>query len=127
MRFSAPARLLCLLALSFSAPALAQTPSPTSTAITPQKLTSDPAARATPTPAATPDAEAAKATDDAASDATKPAATRTITTAAGAITLPPEKASPVRLPKFDKPPIIDGKLDDEIWQSAARFKDFYQV
>jgi hypothetical protein len=44
-----------------------------------------------------------------------------------AVTVPPEKAQPVRVPKFDKPPVIDGKLDDEIWKSAARFKDFYQI
>ncbi len=40
--------------------------------------------------------------------------------------LPPEKANPVRIPRFDKPPDIDGKLDDEVWKSAAVFKDFYQ-
>jgi Domain of unknown function (DUF5916)/Carbohydrate family 9 binding domain-like len=43
------------------------------------------------------------------------------------IVLPPEKASPVRLPKFEKPPVIDGKLDDEVWKSAVVLKDFYQV
>jgi hypothetical protein len=40
--------------------------------------------------------------------------------------LPPEKVNPIRLPRFDKPPDIDGKLDDEVWKSAAVFKDFYQ-
>jgi hypothetical protein len=43
------------------------------------------------------------------------------------IALPPEKANPVRLPKFEKPPVIDGKLDDEVWKSAVVLKDFYQV
>jgi Domain of unknown function (DUF5916)/Carbohydrate family 9 binding domain-like len=43
------------------------------------------------------------------------------------ISLPAEKANPVRLPKFEKPPVIDGKLDDEVWKSAAVLKDFYQV
>jgi hypothetical protein len=43
------------------------------------------------------------------------------------IKLPPEKASPVRVPKFDKAPLIDGKLDDAIWQNAAVLKDFYQI
>src|SRR5882724_8385030 len=43
------------------------------------------------------------------------------------IVLPPEKAQPVRMPRFDKPPVIDGKLDDEIWKQAALLKDFYQV
>ena len=41
--------------------------------------------------------------------------------------LPPEKAQPIRLPKFDKAPVIDGKLDDEVWKQAIVLKDFYQV
>lgn len=40
--------------------------------------------------------------------------------------LPPEKAQPVKVSQFAKPPVIDGKLDDEVWKSAAVFKDFYQ-
>lgn len=48
-------------------------------------------------------------------------------TAKPAIVLPPEKAKPVVVPRFDKAPIIDGKLDDEIWKTAAVFKDFYQT
>jgi hypothetical protein len=44
-----------------------------------------------------------------------------------AIVLPPEKSKPVRMPKFEKEPVIDGKLDDEIWKQAAVLKDFYQV
>jgi hypothetical protein len=40
--------------------------------------------------------------------------------------LPPEKARPVKLVLFGKPPAIDGKLDDEVWKSAPVFKDFYQ-
>ncbi|HVS80282.1 MAG TPA: DUF5916 domain-containing protein [Pyrinomonadaceae bacterium] len=43
------------------------------------------------------------------------------------VVVPPEKAKPVRIPRFDKPPVIDGKLDDEVWKQAAVFKDFYQV
>ena len=31
------------------------------------------------------------------------------------------------MPRFDKPPVIDGKLDDEIWKQAITLKDFYQV
>jgi len=44
-----------------------------------------------------------------------------------ALVLPPEKAQPVKMPKFDKPPVIDGKLDDEVWKQAKVLKDFYQV
>src|SRR2546421_5957586 len=44
-----------------------------------------------------------------------------------AVTIPPEKAKPITIPRFDKPPVIDGKLDDEVWKQAAVFKDFHQV
>lgn len=39
---------------------------------------------------------------------------------------PPEKANPVRIPKIEKAPVIDGKLDDEVWKNAVLLKDFYQ-
>src|SRR5687768_1136967 len=29
--------------------------------------------------------------------------------------VPPEKAQPLKIPLFAKPPVIDGKLDDEVW------------
>jgi len=41
--------------------------------------------------------------------------------------LPPEKANPVAVPKFETPPVIDGKLDEPVWQNAAVLKDFYQI
>jgi hypothetical protein len=41
--------------------------------------------------------------------------------------LPPEKAEPVRVARFDKAPVIDGKLDDEVWKQAAVLRDFYQT
>jgi hypothetical protein len=43
------------------------------------------------------------------------------------VVMPPEKAQPVRMTRFEKPPVIDGKLDDEIWKQAAVLKDFYQI
>ncbi|HEX6189526.1 MAG TPA: DUF5916 domain-containing protein [Pyrinomonadaceae bacterium] len=43
------------------------------------------------------------------------------------VVLPPEKAQPVRVPKLTKPPVIDGKLDDDVWKEAAVLKDFYQI
>ena len=43
------------------------------------------------------------------------------------LVLPPEKARPVKLPLFVKPPVIDGKLDDDVWKNATVLKDFYQV
>ena len=41
--------------------------------------------------------------------------------------IPPEKSRPVTLPKFDQAPVIDGKIDDPIWQHAVILKDFYQI
>jgi hypothetical protein len=43
------------------------------------------------------------------------------------VSLPPEKALPVRLTRFEKPPVIDGRLDEADWQHAATLKDFYQT
>jgi hypothetical protein len=47
--------------------------------------------------------------------------------AKGSVVLPPEKAAPVRIPLAARPPVIDGKLDDDVWRQAAVFKDFYQI
>src|SRR5215203_2411324 len=63
---------------------------------------------ASPTPSASPAANAAAAPK-------------------GAFVVPPEKSQPIIIPKFDKAPVIDGKLDEEIWQKAAVLKDFYQI
>jgi hypothetical protein len=38
----------------------------------------------------------------------------------------PEKIAPVGVTRFDKAPVIDGKLDEEVWKSAVVFKDFVQ-
>ncbi|HEX7333069.1 MAG TPA: DUF5916 domain-containing protein [Pyrinomonadaceae bacterium] len=43
------------------------------------------------------------------------------------IDLPPEKTKPSVVPRFETAPVIDGKMDDSIWASAAVFKDFYQT
>jgi hypothetical protein len=40
---------------------------------------------------------------------------------------PPEKATPVRIARFDSAPLIDGRLDDEVWGRATILKDFYQI
>jgi hypothetical protein len=45
----------------------------------------------------------------------------------GSVALPPEKAAPVRIPRVERPPVLDGKLDDDIWRQAAVLKDFYQI
>ncbi len=43
------------------------------------------------------------------------------------VILPSEKARPVTVPRFEKPPVIDGKLDDDVWKTAAVLGDFYQT
>jgi Carbohydrate family 9 binding domain-like len=86
------------------APVVSSSPAPTSS-----KTSSD-SSKATAAPAS-------------ASGSAAPAKAVTVSR----ITLPPEKANPVRLSKFDKPPVIDGKLDDAVWQNATVLKDFYQT
>ena len=55
------------------------------------------------------------------------ASAQTASTPTAAIVVPTEKSQPIILPKFDKPPTIDGKLDEEVWQKAVVLKDFYQI
>src|SRR5256714_3138476 len=43
------------------------------------------------------------------------------------LVLPPEKSQPVKIARFEKAPVIDGKLDDDVWKTAANFKDFLQT
>src|SRR6266571_887047 len=64
---------------------------------------------------------------DNAPSASQPAKPVDFKSGKAALVLPPEKAQPVHLPRFDKPPVIDGKLDDEVWKHAVVLKDFIQV
>ena len=76
--------------------------------------------RPEPTPAASP----------AQSPVSGPNATIETTSAParnGSVLLPIEKSQPVVVAKFAKAPTIDGKLDDEVWKTAATFKNFYQT
>ncbi|HEX8634954.1 MAG TPA: DUF5916 domain-containing protein [Pyrinomonadaceae bacterium] len=93
---------------------------------------------ATPLPTASPTASPTAASDapviapaTTTSDSSTTGATvERAKVAAGkgkAITLPPEKAAPVVVPRFDAPPTIDGKLDDAVWKNARVLKDFYQT
>ena len=43
------------------------------------------------------------------------------------VPVPPEKSKPLLVPRLDKPPVIDGKLDGDEWKQAVVLKDFYQV
>ncbi|HEX8183692.1 MAG TPA: hypothetical protein VF747_03045, partial [Blastocatellia bacterium] len=74
-------------------------------------------AQAQPSPVA----NSALGSKDANKKGSKPAAMR------HAVALPPEKAKPVSITRFEKPPIIDGNLDEDIWKRAMLLKDFYQT
>src|SRR5436853_6548508 len=52
--------------------------------------------------------------------------TKAAAPASSASALPPEKARPAIVPHFDQPPVIDGKLDDDIWSKAVVLRDFQQ-
>ena len=93
----------------------ASSPSPTPPPAPPSNATSDgkattPEAKAASTPPASGGAAAAPGTSAARL----------------AALLKPEKVQPARLVRFDTAPVIDGKLDEEIWKSAAVFRDFVQ-
>jgi hypothetical protein len=92
---------------------------PSPTPVAPEKQQDDPA---NPVPSAPP-------TSDSSTVREAVGAAKTVASAGGrhAVAVPPEKSQPVRLTRFDKPPVIDGKLDDEAWKQAAVFKDFYQT
>ncbi len=87
-------------------------------------------ASATPSPSPTAPAPYVKGAKPAADKSSEKAASKTAATSKaaprGVPALPPEKAQPVQIPRFDAPPVIDGKLDDAVWKKAAVFKDFYQ-
>jgi hypothetical protein len=130
------------------------TPSPTPVATPTPTPEPTPVPTPTPTPTPTPAPSSGGADESGTAGSTTPAATvestappvvtgtdASTTTASdssikevtslplgkAALALPPEKANPVRVPLFAKPPAIDGRLDDEVWKGAAVLKDFYQV
>jgi hypothetical protein len=88
-----------------------------------------PVASSTPAPASVSASEMVPA---APAEAPKPLNSKatssgSVPAAKGAVVLPPEKASPITVPQFATPPVIDGRLDDAVWQNAAVLKDFYQI
>jgi Domain of unknown function (DUF5916)/Carbohydrate family 9 binding domain-like len=48
-------------------------------------------------------------------------------TAKSRTVIPPEKAKPLAITRFAKPPVIDGKLDDDVWKQAVVLRDFLQI
>jgi hypothetical protein len=102
-----------------------------------QQQAPPPSAKPTPTPVTPPSTQTdpanapqtAPVTSDSSTVRETVGAAKTVASAGGrhTVAVPPEKSQPVRLPRFEKAPVIDGKLDDEIWKQAATFKDFYQT
>jgi hypothetical protein len=89
------------------------------------QTTTNPPAAATPTPSVT---ASAKPSPAATPNLPKTAlAAASAAPAKGSFVVPPEKSQPIVIPKFEKPPVIDGKLDEEVWQKAVVLKDFYQI
>ncbi|HSS20546.1 MAG TPA: DUF5916 domain-containing protein [Pyrinomonadaceae bacterium] len=68
----------------------------------------------------------AEVTNKSESSAAPGSATSKPAAGGPASALPGEKAHPVKVTLFSKPPVIDGKLDDDVWKTAAVFKDFRQ-
>jgi hypothetical protein len=128
--------VLMLSALSFftlsvlaQAPAVRPTPQTISAGAPPPSSSPAPVVSSTPVPAPA-SASATAAATPAVSPQPNTTSTSTASTppaAKGAVVLPPEKASPVTVPKFETPPVIDGKLDEPVWQKATVLKDFYQI
>jgi hypothetical protein len=47
--------------------------------------------------------------------------------APNSLLVPVDKAAPVRISRFEKIPLIDGVLDEEVWKGAVTLKDFVQT
>src|SRR5687767_9636683 len=116
--------VIALFALLVAGQAKGQSVSSAAAAPTP---TGSPAI-VTPGPEAAPSpaTEAAETNGEPAAT-TKPGETKTQPPAGGNVVLPPEKANPVPIPKFESPSVIDATLDEPVWQWAAVLKDFYQI
>jgi len=67
------------------------------------------------------------AKDKKATQTNKSNDTKTTPASKSKVVIPPEKAKPIKIPKIETPPTIDGKPDEETWKLAAVFKDFYQT
>jgi hypothetical protein len=126
--FNAPSEATALIASTASQVAVNATQSPASVSAAKsealpivEKVSFSPTPEPTPqTPTASTDAK-----DEGKASSAVPVAATT-TGGKSAIVLPPEKANPISISRFDKAPVIDGKLDDAVWQQAAVLKDFYQ-
>jgi hypothetical protein len=101
---------LCLLLLFCALNASAQTSTPT---VATASISVDDQLAASPQPTPTPSTEQPATT-------TKP----NVESPASPYV---RKDSAVKIPRFETPPVIDGQLNDVIWQRAALFGDFVQT
>lgn len=108
-----------LVACSLS-PVLGQS-TVSSSGATPTPAPSPSVSAATPAPAVTP---APAGSPESSNASASPAAPRT---GKPAFVVPPEKAQPITVPRFETAPVIDGKLNEPVWLSAVVLKDFYQI
>jgi hypothetical protein len=111
--------VLCLAPVAARAQIASVTTSPTPS--TSNASTPTPSPTATPSTTASPVASPATSSKRTNTSKSLKSATK------GLPVIPQEKAQPVTVPRFDTPPVIDGKLDDAVWKKAAVFKDFYQT
>lgn len=84
---------------------------------------------AAPTPVATADGggSLSLAPKTSATPAAEPPATVAGTGAVAPAAPYVRKDAPVRVPRFQNAPVIDGQLNDEVWRDAAVFGDFLQT
>jgi hypothetical protein len=78
---------------------------------------------ATPSPAASPKADNKTKNGNNGTNGNSESAK----SSSKSIVVPPEKAKPVTIPKFEQAPVIDGLLNEEVWKNAVVLKDFYQI
>jgi hypothetical protein len=112
--------------VSSPAPTPAPSPSPASGATDATSTPGNNSSTVTPTdpsvaPAPNNTAPAAAADTSSITEVTK------LPVGKAALVLPPEKANPLRVPRLEKPPVIDGLLNDDAWKNAAVLKNFYQI
>jgi Domain of unknown function (DUF5916)/Carbohydrate family 9 binding domain-like len=112
---------VCVLLCAIAVVARAQTQSTPTATPNPSPVPST--SKANPIPSPTPSTNG----NAAAANNSPPPGSRAATGAKGSVVLPPEKANAVTIPRFDKPPVIDGKLDEDVWKTAVVLKDFYQI
>jgi hypothetical protein len=122
-------KLLSILALGvlFAASTQAQTAA-TSSVSTNAPVNAPAATTPANAPAAAAAAEATPAQPASlAPNSVTPAAVADSPADASVMSVAAERARPVSVPRFAKPVVVDGQLNEEVWKSAAVLKGFFQT